>query len=140
MIRNISTCFALWAFGAVSSNPYEPGSPGAAWNDEEVAAIREKVLVLIDVNQQSEHLTLPPWEDQTQIPCFDEEYDANPDCGDLAGQRRPTEGKLMRLSFHDCFKYKDGTGGCDGCLNWKVGSYICFVSWWIKHLKQNGCK
>ena len=25
----------------------------------------------------------------------------------------------MRLSFHDCLKYEDGTGGCDGCLNWE---------------------
>ena len=26
--------------------------------------------------------------------------------------------KALRLSFHDCIKYADGTGGCDGCLNW----------------------
>jgi len=25
----------------------------------------------------------------------------------------------VRLGFHDCVKYKDGTGGCDGCLNMK---------------------
>ena len=25
---------------------------------------------------------------------------------------------VVRLGFHDCLKYKDGTGGCDGCLNW----------------------
>ena len=24
----------------------------------------------------------------------------------------------MRLVFHDCVRYTDGTGGCDGCLNW----------------------
>ena len=24
----------------------------------------------------------------------------------------------VRLAFHDCLKYADGTGGCDGCLNW----------------------
>ena len=29
-----------------------------------------------------------------------------------------SEMALFRLSFHDCLKYKDGTGGCDGCLNW----------------------
>ena len=22
------------------------------------------------------------------------------------------------LSFHDCLRYADGGGGCDGCLNW----------------------
>ena len=21
-------------------------------------------------------------------------------------------------SFHDCIRYTDGQGGCDGCLNW----------------------
>ena len=35
----------------------------------------------------------------------------------------PTAPKFLRLSFHDCLRYVDGTGGCDGCLNWKgVGS------------------
>ena len=29
-----------------------------------------------------------------------------------------TAPKYLRLGFHDCVKYKDGTGGCDGCLNW----------------------
>ena len=33
--------------------------------------------------------------------------------------------KLLRLAFHDCVKYKDGSGGCDGCLNWKgVGRFF----------------
>merc|ERR1719239_445967 len=27
--------------------------------------------------------------------------------------------KAVRLGFHDCLKYTDGTGGCDGCLNWE---------------------
>merc|ERR1712232_1497305 len=30
-----------------------------------------------------------------------------------------TAPKAVRLGFHDCFKYEDGTGGCDGCLDWK---------------------
>ena len=40
------------------------------------------------------------------------------------GQNRPiTEMALFRLAFHDCLTYKDGTGGCDGCLNWdKMGT------------------
>ena len=25
----------------------------------------------------------------------------------------------MRLVFHDCMMYEDGTGGCDGCINFK---------------------
>ena len=25
---------------------------------------------------------------------------------------------LFIVSFHDCIRYEDGKGGCDGCLNW----------------------
>jgi hypothetical protein len=31
----------------------------------------------------------------------------------------PITPKLLRLGFHDCLKYTDGSGGCDGCLNFK---------------------
>ena len=27
------------------------------------------------------------------------------------------ERKAVRLAFHDCIPYEDGSGGCDGCLN-----------------------
>lgn len=27
------------------------------------------------------------------------------------------ERKMLRLAFHDCAPYADGSGGCDGCLN-----------------------
>ena len=33
--------------------------------------------------------------------------------------------KLLRLAFHDCVKYEDGSGGCDGCLNWSgMGTFF----------------
>ena len=36
-----------------------------------------------------------------------------------SNNNRPiSEMALFRLAFHDCFQYKDGTGGCDGCINW----------------------
>eukprot|EP00091_Calanus_sinicus_P022191 TRINITY_DN6914_c0_g1_i1.p1 TRINITY_DN6914_c0_g1~~TRINITY_DN6914_c0_g1_i1.p1 ORF type:complete len:367 (-),score=81.80 TRINITY_DN6914_c0_g1_i1:436-1536(-) len=34
--------------------------------------------------------------------------------GEQHGIYRP---KALRLAFHDCKLYEDGTGGCDGCLN-----------------------
>ena len=34
-----------------------------------------------------------------------------------------SEATLMRLTFHDCLKYSDGSGGCDGCLNWEGMKY-----------------
>jgi len=38
-----------------------------------------------------------------------------------ANQKHPLPGpaKMLRLAFHDCVRYADGTGGCDGCLNWQ---------------------
>eukprot|EP00927_Polykrikos_kofoidii_P054108 TRINITY_DN48586_c0_g1_i1.p1 TRINITY_DN48586_c0_g1~~TRINITY_DN48586_c0_g1_i1.p1 ORF type:complete len:598 (-),score=48.31 TRINITY_DN48586_c0_g1_i1:245-2038(-) len=32
---------------------------------------------------------------------------------------KPLAPLALRLGFHDCLRYTDGTGGCDGCLNWK---------------------
>jgi len=38
--------------------------------------------------------------------------------------------KALRLGFHDCLKYTDGTGGCDGCLNWhNVGTRRNNIQW-----------
>merc|ERR1712049_41477 len=31
-----------------------------------------------------------------------------------------TPSKAMRLAFHDCQPYVDGSGGCDGCINLDV--------------------
>ena len=40
-------------------------------------------------------------------------------------QGQITENVLMRLAFHDCVRYSDGSGGCDGCLNWHgMGTYM----------------
>lgn len=38
------------------------------------------------------------------------------------------ERKLVQLAFHDCLRYQDGTGGCDGCLNYKEMWKILDVS------------
>ena len=118
MINKLGAILCLFIIKCFASQ-YVPGEPGDAWSDDEIEAIREKVLVLVDINRHEEILTLPPWDDQIPIPCWDE-VDGRLDCGDLAAQRRPTENKLLRLTFHDCFKYEDGSGGCDGCLNWDV--------------------
>ena len=37
--------------------------------------------------------------------------------------RGPTPSRLIQLAFHDCLRYKDGSGGCDGCLNWSGMGY-----------------
>ena len=41
----------------------------------------------------------------------------------LSGKRESNmafkEPKAIRLAFHDCMPYTDGSGGCDGCLNFQ---------------------
>merc|ERR1711971_723257 len=76
---------------------YIPGTSGAAWTKEEVKYTRQRVLKMIT----------PIWQEQF-------------DMGIWSSQAGVTvnENKLLRLVFHDCIPYEDGTGGCDGCLNW----------------------
>eukprot|EP00438_Fugacium_kawagutii_P036236 Skav234093 [mRNA] locus=scaffold212:218315:221171:- [translate_table: standard] len=78
---------------------YVPGEPGAVWAPEHQKVIRAK---LIRVFQEPNTVCS---EGNIQVP----------------GERwsgLPTMAKFLRLAFHDCMKYADGTGGCDGCLEW----------------------
>ena len=38
-------------------------------------------------------------------------------------RRGPSHSRLIQLAFHDCLRYEDGSGGCDGCLNWAGVGY-----------------
>ena len=66
-----------------------PGQPGGPWSDSQVEIVRRKVLEMIDVSnyvpKSSSNLLHKK---------------------DRAGGRRPTENKLLRLTFHDCLKYE----------------------------------
>jgi len=82
---------------------YVPGKPGASWTDEDVEITRMRILMAAH----------PDWEVNKQLYGFG------------AKPFIITENKILRLAFHDCAKYTDGTGGCDGCLNWKgVGAEV----------------
>ena len=107
---HILACFTLVSIKAIHGSPYVPGEPGAAWTMEELLIVKAKLYAVFN------HWgVLPP--------------------------------KFLRLGFHDCLKlvvytyslliliwgyalpictsyfsyarYTDGTGGCDGCLNWE---------------------
>ena len=81
--------------GPTLDTAYVPGNPGAAWTGEELESTRLRILQAIH----------PDWGVQT----------------DMFGIRTSvvaTENRIMRLVFHDCVRYTDGTGGCDGCINW----------------------
>ena len=45
----------------------------------------------------------------------------------MAGVGDMTEAKILRLVFHDCAKYKDGTGGCDGYVVMKYQYFRPFL-------------
>jgi len=81
---------------------YIPGTPGAGWNDDEVATVREKLFVIMEALNWKPHSD--GWLGGLKMP------------GGRA-EGWPSENKLMRIAFHDCLKYTDGTGGCDGCLD-----------------------
>lgn len=83
----------------VTSSPYVPGEPGAPWSESEMLVVRAKIHAMI-----SNGLVLI---DELGLPKHVEYATSVPDAA-----------KLLRLGFHDCMKYTDGTGGCDGCLEW----------------------
>ena len=70
---------------------YIPGTPGAVWSDEEVRIVRLKVLELI---------TKDPTKKNEMFREFD-----------IAGHR-VSDSYLLRLAFHDCLPYEDGSPGC----------------------------
>eukprot|EP00756_Hemistasia_phaeocysticola_P021497 Hpha_TRINITY_DN15778_c1_g7::TRINITY_DN15778_c1_g7_i5::g.40684::m.40684 len=93
----------------VDGAPYVPGTPGAAWSEEEMLAMKAKLWMLFDT-EQAGHVT---WE--WKYTWHSTDPDPRPS---LPNRPVPV---TLRLSFHDCLKYTDNTGGCDGCLNFHRG-------------------
>ena len=86
----------------LEAQEYVPGTPGAPWSLEETLVVKAKLYSVFNQHGGYEALKQmvgdQPW---------------------LQGFRSdaPDQAKMLRLAFHDCLKYDDGTGGCDGCLN-----------------------
>ena len=94
---------------------YSPGSPGGEWTLEELLIVRAKIWSLLYDNSdwQTSAIAIYKSIPETELP-----IKGLPTAWRDQGLRF-FPAKLLRLSFHDCVKYKDGSGGCDGCLNWK---------------------
>jgi len=88
--------------GLCSGGEYVPGDKGGPWTAEEHDVVRAKVLEMINP------LTRTARYGHVKSSFMENVMENN-----------PTENRLLRLAFHDCVRYEDGTGGCDGCLNWK---------------------
>ena len=80
---------------------YQPGTPGGQWTSLEVDTTRRRILQMIT----------PIWSVKKAMGVATR-LGKNTKGGEC------TENALLRLVFHDCIPYTDGTGGCDGCMNW----------------------
>ena len=91
--------------GFIYAEEYSPGEPGSPWSKDEIAIVKSKMYRMFHRNGGR---------------------DAAKEIGITTDFRdAPSASKFLRLTFHDCLRYVDGTGGCDGCLNWKgVGTRI----------------
>ena len=66
------------------SEQYVPGKSGGEWSEEDIRITRNRVWEMLEKKK-----------------------------GTITNQPVSEVG-LLRLAFHDCLTYKDGTGGCDG--------------------------
>jgi len=94
--------FPAFLFGLGQSQEYVPGTPGATWSHQEVLAVKSKLYSIFG-----------KWGANVAMRQI---YDGN---DPTTWMDEPNAAKMLRLGFHDCLKYKDGSGGCDGCLNWE---------------------
>merc|ERR1719219_1531775 len=84
--------------GPEMNTVYQPGTPGGQWTDEQVKTTRRRVLQMIH----------PDWQVKVDMGIADTKLGRN-----LAGYPgQSTENTLLRLAFHDCIPYVDGTDGC----------------------------
>ena len=82
-------------------------SPGAAWTEQETLIVKAKLYAILGEYGHggtvvNEYLQLHPELGYSHWPEF---------------ESMPTAAKFLRLGFHSCLKYPDGTGGCNGCLS-----------------------
>jgi len=79
--------------------------PGAPWTEEEALIVKAKLYAIIGQYGDSvgkEYLSLHP---ELGLETWPEP------------PSNPSAAKFLRLGFHQCLKFSDGSGGCNGCLN-----------------------
>ena len=77
---------------------------GSPWSEEEAIIVKAKLYSVINQGMftSKEYLKLHP---ELGLDKWSEQFTL------------PGAAKLVRLGFHQCLKYSDGSGGCNGCLN-----------------------
>jgi len=94
-----------------ASTAYVPGTPGAAWSDEELRIARGKIRWIVDNPTKALKLA-PGGADILQ------KYQSLVHSNNQVKTESiaPNAAKLVRLTFHDCIKEVNGAG-CNGCMN-----------------------
>jgi len=90
-------------YGPDTDTVYQPSTPGRDWNEKEIESTRRRIMKIMT----------PIWEEKMELGTATNKLGKTKD-----GTGEVTENVILRLVFHDCIPYQDGTGGCDGCLNW----------------------
>ena len=103
---------------------YVPGTPGSAWSREEILAVKAKIRRTFKLGGgMAREARKGILKSQKRQYYFLHDSSISLVLGipvrvpgeNGGGYNAP---KVLRLAFHDCLKYEDGSGGCDGCLNW----------------------
>eukprot|EP00403_Amphidinium_massartii_P007978 CAMPEP_0178416952 /NCGR_PEP_ID=MMETSP0689_2-20121128/24328_1 /TAXON_ID=160604 /ORGANISM="Amphidinium massartii, Strain CS-259" /LENGTH=646 /DNA_ID=CAMNT_0020038311 /DNA_START=57 /DNA_END=1997 /DNA_ORIENTATION=- len=104
----------------------QQGRAGADWTQEEALQVMGKLHRVFEATKS----VYNEWKAKYgEVECYNgfeesaDDADAEP-CDGLNGhvdsepkdESLPNAAKFVRLGFHDCGRYTDGSGGCDGCL------------------------
>ena len=101
--------FMIFAINFLAKAEYAPGEPGGPWTRDELLVVRAKLWSLM-IDGRAQHLCKELKDSRPMADELDKKW--------INKGLQFFPAKLLRLGFHDCLKYKDGSGGCDGCLNW----------------------
>ena len=118
----------------VQGSEYQPGHPGGAWNNEEADIVREKIIEMIEPRNWFNNVR--PWNNTRYRGQFLTEGTFNFREEIISYERVPKTSRLIQLAFHDCLRYTDGTGGCDGCLNWNGMRFFYREAWMADKVKK----
>ena len=101
---------------------YTPGTAGAAWSEEDALIIKAKLWAILLIPNNYNPLNTQP----QSFPLENLEF----------RREIPYAAKHLRLGFHGCMKNKDGSGGCNGCLN--LQKMEDSLDWRTYDLKKEG--
>jgi len=113
---------------------------GAAWGEDLVKDVLAKLNYIFDKPARVVNSIYPQnsKKENPDYECMDITINGNTTegCSKIQGAS-PSPEKVLRMGFHDCVKYSDGSGGCDGCMHFK-GMFKKYQTTMGRRRKLNG--